>query len=185
MADFFDSESVLEDNSTRSLKQSVKGIDVDSYVSGITGKFKALAYFYNMVKFGRVSDGKLAFFDGTDIDMDDLLELRIFNNDAEHHIKRKGLAFDVQVITDGAEGGEVIEYVDSKSNIFGDCLEVANGYAKLWEEGRKIAMSVPVDEKASHYAVKTRSYITYDNDTNQAGFGYYRFLDIVNAERGE
>ena len=124
-------------------------------------------------------------FDGTDIDMDDLLELRIFNNDAEHHIKRKGLAFDVQVITDGAEGGEVIEYVDSKSNIFGDCIEVANGYAKLWEEGRKIAMSVPVDEKASHYAVKTRSYITYDNDTNQAGFGYYRFLDIVKAERGE
>ena len=43
-------------------------------------------------------------------------------------------------------------------------------------------MSVPVDEKASHYAVKTRSYITYDNDTNQAGFGYYRFLDIVNVQ---
>ena len=167
MAKFFNSKSVLEDKSTKSLKQSVKGIDVDSYVSGI--------------KFGRVSDGKLAFFDGADIDMDDLLELRIFNNDAEHHIKRKGLAFDVQVITDGAEGGEVIEYVDSKSNIFGDCIEVANGYAKLWEEGRKIAMSVPVDEKASHYAVKTRSYITYDNDTNQAGFGYYRFLDIVKA----
>lgn len=186
MAEFFDKDkNILKDHETESLKETVKGIDVDSYVAGISGDYKAVAYFYNTVKFGRVSSSKLIFADGTDINIDDLLELRIFNEDAEHHIKRNGLSFDAETITDGAQGGEVIEYVDSQSNIFGDCLEVTDGYAKLWEEGRKIALTVPVDEKASHYALKTRSYITYDKDTSQAGFGYYRFLDIVKAERGE
>ena len=186
MAEFFDKDkNILKDHETESLKETVKGIDIDSYVAGISGDYKAVAYFYNTVRFGRVSGGKLTFADGTGFDMDDLLELRIFNQDAEHHIKRNGLAFDAETITDGALGGEVIEYVDSQSNIFGDCLGVDNGYAKLWEEGRKILLTVPVDEKASHYAVKTRSYITYDKDTSQAGFGYYRFLDIVKAGRGE
>lgn len=208
MAVFFDDKNnTLKDGKIKSVKQVAKSIDLDSYVAGIDGEYKAVAYFYNTVKFGRVSDGKLTFADSTEIDMDDLLELRIFNNDAEHHIKLNGLDFDVQVITDESINynasdadeqvaadvsqddecieDDVIEYVDSQSNIFGDCLEVTDGYAKLWEEGRKIALTVPVDEKSLHYALKTRSYITYDKDTNQAGFGYYRFLDIVKAERGE
>ena len=56
MAKFFNSKSVLEDKSTRSLKQSVKGIDVDSYVSGITGDFKAVAYFIKLLNVGLLSE---------------------------------------------------------------------------------------------------------------------------------
>lgn len=184
MADFFKGESVLQCNETKSVQKTERGVQLEDYIAKLDGPFKLVAYFYNAVRFGRIMDGKLFFSDASGIDLDDLLELRIFSENAEHLLKRGGAAFDVRVIIDGSAEGPSVEYVDSTANIFGDCVGVADGYASLREEGRKISLTVPVDEEAAHYAIKTRAYISYDKDTMQAGFGCYRFLDIVKAERG-
>jgi hypothetical protein len=45
-------------------------------------------------------------------------------------------------------------------------------------------MIVPVDELGEHYALKTRSYLSFDDETGQACFGYSRYLGICLADRG-
>lgn len=186
MANFFESQSVLTSQKTTSAVKTVQGVEPVSYIAALQGEYKVIAYFYNEVKFGRVAAGELTFADGKPLAAEYLLELRIFAPAAEYLIKRGENGFEAREIVDGAADGQEIEYVDSVSNIFGDVKQQNQhqGYAALWEEGRKIKLEVPVDTKAEHYALKTRSYITYDKDTMQAGFGYYRFLDVVPAERG-
>ena len=41
---------------------------------------------------------------------------------------------------------------------------------------------LPVAEQADEYKLLTRSYVQFDEKTGQAGYAYYRWLDIVPAD---
>ena len=55
---------------------------------------------------------------------------------------------------------------------------INDNFVKLQESGRKISLIIPSEDRAKYYALVTRSYITFDEKTGQAGIGYYRYLDI-------
>lgn len=184
MGKFFD-EHVLDTTQLCSVKTEKKITDIDEFLKQLKGSFKVAAFCENEVKLGRFTDGSFCFADDAGLELEFLQELRLFNNEQELLFKRSGLGFKLRNIEDN-KGDVNIQCVDTKSNFFGDRVEhnYDKGFAKLWEEGRKISIVVPVDVDAEHYALKTRSYITYDEQTGQAGFGYYRYMDIVRSERG-
>lgn len=182
MASFFDKKRKLQ---CTSVVSSVKN-SVASSVADIIAKdcqqdtdYKVVAIMMHRVAFGKLQNNVITLAEGK-LEEKFLLELRLFNAEQEIYAIKSENGFDVRNICDNC--GEAVEVVDTLSNFFGDNTnKVADGYAELYEEGRKIRMVVPASEKAEHYALKTRSYITYDKDTKQAGFGYYRFLDICAA----
>lgn len=184
MGNFFD-EHVLDISQLCSVKIEKRLVDIEEFLNQLKGSFKVVAFCDNEVKLGRFIDGRFRFADDSELDLEFLQELHLFNNDQELLFKRSGLGFKLRSIEDNK--GEVkIQCVDIKSNFFGDRVEYNcdKGFAKLLEEGRKIRLVIPTDVDAEHYALKTRSYITYDEQTGQAGFGYYRYIDIVRSERG-
>lgn len=178
-------KSVLTSESICSVKGPWIAVDIMQELAKVAGSFKVAAFFDNQVKLGRFNAGTFIFADGLDLDIEYLQELRLFNEEQELYFKRSSVGFKLRRIEDN-KGEAEVECVDTCANFFGDKVDsgLASGFAKLWEEGRKIGLVIPVDEDAKHYALKTRTYITYDEQTGQAGFCYYRYVDVVRAERG-
>ncbi len=148
-------------------------------------QYLVIAYLHNEIRLGRYQQGTLTFADNRNLDENHLIELRAFNNTQEIYIRKINNKYLVRNITDGT--GEPIETVDTTSNIFGKRVPDTNtpqGYTRLKEDGRKITITIPTTQQADNYALTTRSYITYDSDTGQAGFAYYRYVNIT-ADRGE
>lgn len=117
-----------------------------------------------------------------------LLEMRIFNAEQEVYVRRQQDVFYVRVIRDGiekTEDSEELETVDRKSKFFGEADKAPEAdFVKLTEAGRKIELQIPcntsaAEDKPREYILLTRSYIKYDTETQQAGYAYYRWLDIV------
>lgn len=150
-------------------------------------KHKVVAHFVNCVRLGYYQAEKFTFADGAELEEKYLVQLRIFNEQEELYLQKHGAGYYLQYIND--ENGEnTLPTVDSVSQFFGHNTDkaCAAGFAELWEAGRKIRLVLPVDKQADEYALRTRSYVQFDEKTGQAGYAYYRWLDIVPTEgRGE
>ena len=111
------------------------------------------------------------------------LELRVFNEEEELHLKKSGDLWLGRWRKDGA--GEVTEYVDSISRFWGEMVEAADvpeGYMKLEDAARKLKQILPqAEEHAKYYGLVTRSYIGYEA-TGQAGYADYRYVRIAAAD---
>ena len=111
------------------------------------------------------------------------LELRVFNEEEELHLKRSGDLWLGRWRKDGA--GEATEYVDSISRFWGERVEAADapeGYMKLEDAARKLKQILPqAEERAKYYGLVTRSYIGYEA-TGQAGYADYRYVRIAAAD---
>lgn len=145
------------------------------------GEYKVVAHFVNCVRFGYYKAGKFIFADGADLEEKYLLQLRVFNAVEEVYLQKQGAGYYLQYINDEA-GKAAVPTVDSASQFFGHKVECKEGFVELWEAGRKIKLVLPVAMEAEEYNLLTRSYIGYDEKTGQAGYAYYRWLDIVPAE---
>lgn len=81
------------------------------------------------------------------------------------------------------EYSKLIDTVDSISVIMGKFHKIlSNDFIELFDKGRKIKKIIPVDRQSDYYTLITRSYIEYNNSTGQAGYGYYRYVDIEPEE---
>ena len=111
------------------------------------------------------------------------LELRVFNEEEELHLKKSGDMWLGRWRKDGA--GEATEYVDSISRFWGERVEAADapeGYMKLEDAARKLKQILPqAEEHAKYYGLVTRSYIGYEV-TGQAGYADYRYVRIAAAD---
>lgn len=111
------------------------------------------------------------------------LELRVFNEEEELHLKKSGDMWLGRWRKDGA--GEATEYVDSISRFWGEMVEAADlpeGYMKLEDAARKLKQILPqAEERAKYYGLVTRSYIGYEA-TGQAGYADYRYVRIAAAD---
>ena len=103
------------------------------------------------------------------------LELRVFNEEEELHLKKSGDLWLGRWRKDGA--GEATEYVDSISRFWGERVEAADapeGYMKLEDAARKLKQILPqAEEHAKYYGLVTRSYIGYED---------YRYVRIAAAD---
>ena len=111
------------------------------------------------------------------------LELRVFNEEEELHLKKSGDLWLGRWRKDGV--GEATEYVDSISRFWGERVEAADapeGYMKLEDAARKLKQILPqAEEHAKYYGLVTRSYIGYEA-TGQAGYADYRYVRIAAAD---
>ena len=111
------------------------------------------------------------------------LELRVFNEEEELHLKKSGDMWLGRWRKDDA--GEATEYVDSISRFWGERVEAADapeGYMKLEDAARKLKQIFPqAEERAKYYGLVTRSYIGYEA-TGQAGYADYRYVRIAAAD---
>ena len=111
------------------------------------------------------------------------LELRVFNEEEELHLKKSGDLWLGRWRKDGV--GEATEYVDSISRFWGEMVEAADlpeGYMKLEDAARKLKQILPqAEERAKYYGLVTRSYIGYEA-TGQAGYADYRHVRIAAAD---
>ncbi|MDO4178144.1 MAG: CRISPR-associated protein Csx19 [Phascolarctobacterium sp.] len=194
-------EIYLKHNSCSVLKSEAMVEDalqdiIDKYSDG---QYKVIIYMMNKLVFARLDFGKLTYPN----DVQDFIinekyfnEMRIFNEHKEIHIKKKKNnyhdgqtknRFYVTIIVDSADGDN--EYVEVHAELFNKAYDQANekltivpknGFAKLSDYDRKIYLNVPVDGAGPFDKCNliTRSYITYNETTGQAGYGFFRFVDI-------
>lgn len=179
---FFGVEKALgEYNAAIEIRQHVQPAEALKLLQG--AKYKVVAHFVNCVRFGYYEAGKFNFADGAALEEKYLVQLRVFNAEEEVYLQKQGAGFYLQYINDAA-GSEKLPTVDSASQFFGHRVAGAapQGFAELWEAGRKIRLVLPVAEQADEYKLLTRSYVQFDEKTGQAGYAYYRWLDIVPAD---
>lgn len=185
---FFNKKNVLE---THSVHTTIKEFSREDSLMDILSQetrddYTAIIFLVNEIRIGRFEVGTFTFQDDFTIDERFIVEVRLFNENQEIYARKIGNKYYVRVLTDGKDG-DLVEVVDTKSNLFGDRdtnADLPEGYVRLIEDGRKIKMIVPVNELGKHYALRTRSYISFDGETGQAGFGYSRYLGICLADRG-
>ena len=111
--------------------------------------------------------------------------MRVFNKDEELYIGKSKIRYikDFQVDSNTPEK-ETMEYVESRSRLWGEKESVKQGFAVLHDKERQIKMTVPYvgenteKDKGTYYELILRSYIGYNKTTGQAGYAYYRYADI-------
>ncbi len=187
MDNFFAKEAAGRLAEHKTLIETAIGVTLTDALTKLKGaEYKVVAHFVNCVRFGYYKQGSFYFADGCQLEENYLEQLRVFNMEAELYLQRQGNAFYLQYIND-QQGAAGVQAVDSSSQFFGHSVKgsFADGFIKLWEAGRKISLLLPVAQQAEAYRLVTRSYVQYDEATGQAGYGAYRWLDIVAAGKGE
>lgn len=186
MADNATEKSFFTQSASLKIEKANTGIKYDrGSLDELLGKFsidgKVTAHCMNELKFGYYTGGKFVFADASALDVKYLLQLRIFNADQELLLQRDSDIFQARYITDTPDDSGSQEYVDSGSPLFGGrdtAAKLPQGFVRLVESGRKISMIIPAEKTAKNYLLITRSYITYDAKTGQAGYGFWRFVAI-------
>ena len=129
--------------------------------------------------FGKYDGEKLSA--RAEIQPENWLECRIFNETEELHLKRLEKNFCGRYISE-VEGTENF-YADSFSRLWGENSGSADGYVELLDRQRKLYLEIPCEEnKFKWYGLLTRNYIESDERTGLSGFSDYRFVAIEPAE---
>ena len=136
------------------------------------------------VVWGTFDGEKLLLKDNQSPNFDDWLECRIFNGNAELHLKRTGENFSGRYVRDDAGTGNF--YVDSFARLWGEFDSAADGWITLLDKPRKISMTLPcADAGKKFYGLTTRNYIGSDAATGLSGYVDYRFVAIESAWDGD
>ena len=187
--DIFGKDSVLTSQTVHlQAKENFveKGL-ADILAAQAAGEYFVVAHYVHRVLLGRFTAGKLSFADGKLPEEKYLQEIRLFNQNKEVLIRKACVGYLVSTLDDSSDEGDEVTAVDSTSYFFGERVEAEStaDYACLYEEGRKIKLMLPTTEVDEHYALVTRSYIEYDAENGQAGYGKYRFVAIDVAKGGK
>lgn len=150
------------------------------------GSYKVVWQAVNELKFGYYNNNDKFIFEDNIVPQEKyVMQIRLFNNDEEILLQKDGGKYNVRIIKDSinrqTDEDEMVKVVDDASTLFGERTEIkidTKGFVRLVEKGRKISLTIPTQDMAKYYALVTRSYITFDTETGQAGYGYYRYLDI-------
>ena len=115
-------------------------------------------------------------------DEEDVMELRLFNAEAEAHLLSKHGSFVGRLAKDDGSGWRL--YTDTVSRLWGEKAEIcADGFIRLKDEGRRLEMKIPFNmANAKYYGLKTRNYIGEIGDMGQLGYVDYRFLSLEPVE---
>ncbi len=151
------------------------------------GKYQVVVYQINEMKLGYYQDKTFIFSDAGVIDEKYFIEMRLFNKDSEIYILKTANNYKMRIICDSSSDGEDFTVTDSTSAIFGSRCEtndLPEGFVMVKEQGRKICIVLPCVQKADKYAVTTRSYVAFDQDTGLAGYAFFRWVEIMPFERG-
>lgn len=113
----------------------------------------------------------------SDVDnLDELLELRAFNEEGELHIIVDGERVIGRTITDGV--GEEHEYVDETHLLWGEAKQYKDGYTLLSED-RGNKLSVPFEvENGKRAFIVVRNYLS----NTQFAFDDYRMVKFITRE---
>ncbi|MCQ5209282.1 CRISPR-associated protein Csx19 [Megasphaera massiliensis] len=134
------------------------------------------------ISWGRWDGSSLVFANQKTLDENQILEIRVFNENEELHLYRRHGAYEGRYVCDGE--GSVQSHVDALSRLWGHKTNHDGNFATLKDDERFLSMTVPCQEKADYYGLVTRSYIEADAKTGQAGYTDYRFVRIESAEGG-
>lgn len=152
---------------------------------------------------GRYDGKSFSMFDDKRLS-ENMLEMRIFNENTEIYVRRSGKGFRVRILQENNGTGSETEYVDSQARLWGDsCIHayLANcepperapswmmpdippdGYVHLEDVQRGIEMTIPVPagRPSSFYSLVTRSYIGYLANS-QATYTDTRYVAIIGEE---
>lgn len=152
--------------------------------------YKVFLRAFNEIKFGYYNlenSGEFSFPYGEEFEEKYILELRLFNENEEILLQKNDdmSSYKARIIIDDVDKDvkdiQKIITVDDASTLFGKRTidnRINGDFVKLKESGRKISLTIPSEHRAEYYALITRSYITFDEKTGQAGISYYRYLDI-------
>lgn len=189
LENFFEKQEYLHIKRINSIKSEckIKTSLKDFLAQNAQGSYKVIWRAMNELKFGyynRENSGGFTFYDNKVPDEKYLINLRLFNEAEEIMIQKNGSQYTARIIKDEEVKSNEIgnaRVVDDASTLFGERTDknLQSGiFVKLTEKGRKISMVIPTSDNAKYYALVTRSYISSDEKTGQAGYGYYRYLDI-------
>lgn len=176
-----------------------ENLDFDKNIEKLCSKHiskspsKIAAWFNHCVIFGIYENGKITWAeDDKVISWKQFIEMRIFNDEEELYIgKNKIRRIKDSPADSNTPEEETTEYVETRSRLWGEKESVKQGFAVLHDKERQIKMTVPYvgenteKDKGTYYELILRSYIGYNKTTGQAGYAYYRYADIVKAEKGE
>lgn len=155
------------------------------------GVGKAVAIFWQVerIRCGNWSDGAFSFPDDGALQMEHILELRIFNKGCELHLRRRNENLAGRFRRD--EAGDEEEYVDSMSRLWGERVNADVDWITLRDADRKLELRLPVteelkpalaDPKQKFAGLVTRSYIGFHKETGQAGYIDHRYYAIESAD---
>lgn len=158
-----------------------------SELNQLVGSFiqdgRMVAYLNFKVAIGKIRQGRLEFYGNEEFDPKYLLQLRVFDQDKELHIRRKGEhRFLLRYRTDGE--GEPVEAVEAYQMLWGRSRDDVPGWVRLSEK-RGVELILPWDrtlKKGSRLWLRTRNYIGYNEETQQAGYLDSRFIEFVPEE---
>ena len=146
--------------------------------TAVIGDGHAVCWLHQSVMIGRIAGGKLSFHDGTTaVNADDLMELRLFDENGELFLWRVEEGFRYRLRTDGS--GDDAEVVDTLQPLWGTkVLGEGSGWSSIAED-RGIRLEAPFTglrlTPTERLALKCRNYIEF-NDQHQAGFTDCRFM---------
>lgn len=145
-----------------------------------------IAYMYGGITIGKFDNGKFTCSKGEFImDSEQLLRMRIFNENSELHIFRTASGLKYRLRIDDIESIEVLtEYIEADQVLFGTITEEPKeGYTKLTED-RGTEIVLPFEFKIGKNAnpiervkIRTRNYIGYID--GHATYVDTRFLEFV------
>ena len=136
------------------------------------------------VTFGRWDGTKLSL-QNTQVNIADIIEMRVFNAQEEVHLLQADEHFEGRYVYDDDSGSHQ-EVIDSFSRFWGECedpeaVSESDTYVELKDASRKLKLIIPVAEggkRGKYYGLTTRSYIGYDRTTGLAGYADQRFVSI-------
>lgn len=161
--------------------------DLNEVLPTNTAKYTVVAHNLNEIKFGYYANKQFTFADNSELNTKYLLNLRLFNANEEILIQKISTNYQVRIIKDQQtdDSQNYSEAVDNTSRFFGSSdQKIDNHFVHISEPGRKMEFTLPSDQKAKYYDLTTRSYITYDKQTGQAGYAYYRYVSIQPENKG-
>lgn len=147
----------------------------------ISGEYCAVLYLYNEVLIGNYNNG-FSFYDNKTFDLNDLIKMRIFNNDTELLLWKNDDNFCGRIRKDSSnENGNNSKVVEVKQILYGTNSEnLENGFVRLFEDrGTEVILpgNFDIQDAKNRVSIKTRNYIEY-NDLNQAVYVDCRFVNF-------
>ncbi len=138
----------------------------------------AIAYLDYKVLIGKVTEGKLVFYQGETFDPKFIVKIRIFDTQKELLLWRDSeYEFSARMRIDGE--GDNGYFIEAGQVLWGNPREAGDNWTLLKESrGTEIYLPYKLKKPDSKWVkIKTRNYIDY-NEIGQAGYVDCRFVDF-------
>ena len=167
--------AVMDGTSTTSTLEFATREQVDAYlVDVLDGEYWAVIWAMDGVYFGKVTGNNIDLA-GADYPKLFVLELRLFNQREEVQLYFESGSYYGRRLVDGE--GEQVKYADYAAWLYG-----VNENGVLFDKDKKTRLVLPEGlPESKHYNLLTRHYIEVNKETYQAGWGDFRYLDLVPA----